>query len=424
MPNEFVVAINAGSSSLRFGVYRVGGEDHSVDAIVRARISGVGGDGHFEASRADGGPRTERRSVSVTSHEVALQVMLDWLEAEFLGTSVVAFGHRVVHGGDRHSEPTLVDSGVLHDLETFTPLAPLHQPHNLAAIETMMRLRPTTPQVACFDTAFHLTQPPLARMFGIPRDLSASGIKRYGFHGLSYEYIAGVLPEVAGTQQADGKVIVAHLGNGASMCAMRNRSSVATTMGFTVLDGLVMGTRCGDLDPGVVAYLMRDRRMSLDDVEELLSQHSGLLGVSGISSDMAVLLASDEPDADEAVALFCYRAGRELGSLVAALGGIDALVFTGGIGENSHEIRQRICRTASWLGIEIDAEANAAGRMSLATPSSSVGVYVIPTDEEQVIAGHTVATAFVSCSSHSRSVVVIGEVPNSPPGDRASGFVP
>jgi acetate kinase len=273
-------------------------------------------------------------------------------------------------------------------LEDLVPLAPLHQPHNLAAIRALMTLQPGLPQVACFDTAFHRTQDPLAQQFALPRDITAGGIQRYGFHGLSYEYIARVMPQHLG-DLADSRVIVAHLGNGASLCAMRHRKSVATTMGFTALDGLMMGTRCGAIDPGVLFYLMRERNMPAEKVEDLLYRRSGLLGVSGISSDMRELLASDAPTASEAIDLFCYRAAREIGSLTAALGGLDALIFTAGIGERSHEVRARICEKLQWLGLAIDDAANRAHKTTLNRAESRVAVRLIPANEESVIARHT-----------------------------------
>jgi acetate kinase len=293
----------------------------------------------------------------------------------------------VVHGGERFAQPVRLDHGVLDALEALDPMAPLHQPHNLATARLLMNRRPDLAQVVCFDTAFHRTQAPLAQSFALPRAFTESGVKRYGFHGLSYEYIAGELPVHLG-ERADGRVIVAHLGNGASLCAMKNRRSVATTMGFTALDGLVMGTRSGALDPGVVFFLMREKSMSAAAVEEMLYTRSGLLGVSGISSDMRELLASSDPRAREAVDLFVYRAARELGSLAAALGGLDALVFTAGIGEHAAPVRAMICDAARWLGVELDAAANSAHRVRIGAAASRVAVCVIPTDEEIVIARH------------------------------------
>jgi acetate kinase len=297
------------------------------------------------------------------------------VQAEAAGLEIVAAGHRVVHGGDRHAAPVLLTPPVIAELERLCPLAPLHQPHNLAGIRAVGALRPALPQVACFDTAFHQTQPELARLFPLPRALSDAGIKRYGFHGLSYEYIARRLPSLpalAGRR----KVIVAHLGNGSSLCAMQDGRSVASTMGFTALDGLMMGTRTGSLDPGVLLYLMEERGMTANGLTQLLYKQSGLLGVSGISHDMRTLLASNEPRAKLAVDLYVYRAAREIGSLAAALGGLDALVFTGGIGEHAAPVREAILRASAWLGIDADRAR------------SRVAVAVVPTNEEEMIATH------------------------------------
>jgi acetate kinase len=303
---------------------------------------------------------------------------------------VVAAGHRIVHGADRYSAPVLLTEALLAELAGFVPLAPLHQPHNLAAVEALAALAPDLPQVGCFDTAFHRTQPALAQAFALPRALSAEGIKRYGFHGLSYEYIAGVLPQHLGPA-AEGRVVVAHLGNGASMCGMIGRRSAATTMGFTALDGLMMGTRAGNLDPGVLLYLIQHKGMDVERLTRLLYKESGLLGVSDLSQDMRTLLASDRPAAREAIELFCYRATRELGSLAAALGGLDALVFTGGIGERAAPVRARICTAAAWLGLSLDEAANATNATVISAAESRVAVLVVPTDEERMIAQHTVA---------------------------------
>jgi acetate kinase len=301
---------------------------------------------------------------------------------------LLAVGHRVVHGGQYCSAPVLIDAKVLKDLEAVIPLAPLHQPHNLAAIRAFQEIMPNLPQVACFDTAFHRTQPDVAQRFALPRHFFDEGVRHYGFHGLSYEYITSVLPTVE-PSLADARIIVAHLGNGASLCAIHKGRSIATTMGFTPLDGLVMGTRCGSLDPGVLLYLMNQHNMYAQALEELLYHQSGLLGVSGISSDMRTLLTSDEPNAQEAIELFVYRIGREIGSLAAALGGLDALVFTGGIGEHSAVIRAKVCRQALWLGLELDELANETEVKQISTLNSKVSVWVVATDENLMIAQHT-----------------------------------
>jgi len=273
-------------------------------------------------------------------------------------------------------------------LENLISLAPLHQPHNLAAMRALLEIMPTLPQVACFDTAFHRTQSDVAQRYALPRRFTDAGVRRYGFHGLSYEYIVSVLPELDATL-AKARIIVAHLGNGASLCAIQNGRSIATTMGFSPLDGLVMGTRCGSLDPGVLLYLMDHYNMNARAMEQLLYYQSGLLGVSGISSDMRTLLASDDPQAKEAIDLFVYRVGREIGSLAAALGGLDALIFTGGIGEHAAGIRAKICRQAEWLGLELDDAANDAGAMGISTAGSKLSAWVVNADENLMIAHHT-----------------------------------
>ncbi|HJQ63667.1 MAG TPA: acetate/propionate family kinase [Burkholderiales bacterium] len=384
-----LLVLNCGSSSIKFALYTATDEPQR---LLHGTIAGLGTAPRFSARDSEGKSLPE----SATSHaadrsltqESAPHWLFDWLEASGYGRDIVAAGHRVVHGGERFLAPARIDDGVLDALEHLDPMAPLHQPHNLAAVRTLKSLRPELPQVACFDTAFHGTQPAVAQRYALPRELTAQGIRRYGFHGLSYEYIADILPAHLGAR-ADGRVVVAHLGNGASMCALNHRRSIATTMGFTALDGLVMGTRSGAIDPGVIFYLMREKAMSADDVEALLYHRSGLLGVSGLSSDMRELIESGEARAQEAVELFVYRAARELGSLAAALGGLDALVFTAGIGEHAAPVRAMICEQARWLGIAIDAAANARHDSIISAPQSGVAVCVVPTNEELVIARHT-----------------------------------
>jgi acetate kinase len=321
-------------------------------------------------------------------HQGAAAFLLDWLDQRLDGQRVVAAGHRVVHGGREFSAPVRVNAAVLDALERLVPLAPLHQPHNLAAIRAVAARSPELVQVACFDTAFHAAQPPLAQAFALPRRLTEAGIRRYGFHGLSYEYIAHMLPSVD-MHAASGRTVVAHLGNGASMCALAAGKSAASTMGFTALDGLPMGTRCGAIDPGVLLHLLDHHGMDARGLEKLLYHESGLLGVSGISSDMRALLASRDAHAAEAVDLFVYRIVRELGSLAAALRGLDALVFTAGIGENTPLIRARVCRAAAWLGIELDEGANADGGPRISRAGSRASAWVLPTNEELMIALHT-----------------------------------
>jgi acetate kinase len=384
---DAVLVLNAGSSSLKFSVFLDGERPQpllrgQLDLLVHPRFVARDADGLVVAEK-EWAPGTELR------HEGAIEFLFAWGGGEVLGGhQIVAVGHRVVHGGIKFVRPVRIDPRTLAELEALIPLAPLHQPHNLAAIKAVARHVPALPQVACFDTAFHRTQPPVAQAFALPRCYAADGIRRYGFHGLSYEYVASILADTD-VGAARGRTVVAHLGNGASLCALRGGQSVATTMGFTALDGLPMGTRCGAVDPGVLMYLIDHYAMDARRLEELLYHQSGLLGVSGISSDMRTLLASPDPGAAEAVDLFVYRIGRELGSLAAALGGLDALVFTGGIGENAPPIRARVCRDAAWLGLELDEEPNALGGPSISRPSSRVSAWVIPTNEELMIARHT-----------------------------------
>jgi len=391
---DVILVLNAGSSSIKFSVFALDGEKTSLDLVYRGEMEGIGTQARFVVRAAIGKRVADEQlpanAHSHLSHEEALAILLGWIEGHAAGLSIVAAGHRVVHGGALFSAPVLIDHLVISQLERFVPLAPLHQPHNIAAIKALVKIKPDLPQVACFDTAFHWTQSPVARAFALPRDLSEAGVKRYGFHGLSYEYIAYVLPDLVGAT-SDGRVVVAHLGNGASMCAMRGRKSVATTMGFTALEGLPMGTRCGAIDPGVILYLMSERGMDVAQVTDLLYHKSGLLGVSGLSSDMRELLGSHTIHAAEAVDLFVYRIGRELGSLVAALGGLDVLVFTAGIGEHAPAIRKRVCEDAGWLGVRLNEAANLAGGPRISQDDSAVSVWVIPTDEELMIAQHTAA---------------------------------
>lgn len=386
---DATLVINAGSSSLKFSVFRETA-DGGLTATVNGQISGIGSAPRFDAkdaakkpagSKAWGeGEKTDRASL--------LRWLLEWIESGLDGARLTAAGHRVVHGGLNYAHPVRVDDKVLAELAELTPLAPLHQPHNLAAVAALAEAHPELPQVACFDTAFHSDQPWQAKTFAIPRDLTAEGVRRYGFHGLSYEYIASRLPQIA-PELADARVVTAHLGSGASMCATRAGRSVDSTLGFTALDGLPMGTRCGAIDPGVLIYLMRQKGMDADAIEKLLYNKSGLLGVSGVSNDMRDLLESAEPAAAEAVELFCYRVARETGALASALGGIDAFVFTAGIGERSAPVRARVAAKLAWLGVEIDPAANEAGATKISAPGSRLPVYVIPTNEELMIALHT-----------------------------------
>ncbi len=389
---DVILALNAGSSSIKFSLFATTSSIDALSLVYQGEVEGIGGEARFFAYNPAGQRLVDERLTDQTavtfSHEEALSVLLDWIERHEAGFTLIAAGHRVVHGGTLYSAPVLVDSMVVNQLEQFVPLAPLHQPHNLAAMRAIARIKSDVPQVACFDTAFHHTQPAVAQAFALPREVTALGVKRYGFHGLSYEYIAHVLPDVVG-DMADGRIVVAHLGGGASMCALRGRKSLATTTGFTALDGLPMGTRCGALDPGVILYLLSEQHMDVPTVTDLLYHRSGLLGVSGESSEMQELLASDSPHAVEAIDLFVYRIGRELGSLVAALGGLDVLVFTGGIGERAAPIRAQVCQDAQWLGVRLDTTANRAGGPKISADDSAVPVWVIPTNEDLMIARHT-----------------------------------
>ncbi len=382
-----LLVLNAGSSSLKFSVFL---DEDPPRLLLRGKLEELSTRPRFVA-HADGAIIGKKDWAPGTQlgHDGAIDYLFAWGREGVLGEHhIAAVGHRVVHGGARFSGPALIDAATLADLETLIPLAPLHQPHCLAAIKAVAQTAPSVPQVACFDTAFHRTQPPVAQAFALPRRYAEEGIRRYGFHGLSYEYIAAALSSTA-PHAAHGRTVVAHLGNGASMCALLGGRSVATTMSLTALDGLMMGTRCGSIDPGVLLYLIERHGMDARALEQLLYEQSGLLGVSGESSDMRDLLSRSSAAAAEAVELFVYRVNRELGSLAAALHGLDALVFTGGIGENAAPIRARVCRDASWLGLELDEEANARGGPCISGPSSRVSAWVIPTNEEAMIALHT-----------------------------------
>ena len=387
--NKYLLVINAGSSSIKFAIYQ---KNTSLALVADAagQIEGIGSQSRFTVKSSYDEVLVDRVLTvdEAHNHTDAIILILAWLRDYFADGTLLAVGHRVVHGGQHYSAPVLIDTKVLAELETLVPLAPLHQPHNLATIRVLMETMPSLPQVACFDTAYHRTQPDVAQRFAIPRRFAEEGVRHYGFHGLSYEYIASVLPTLEPTL-ADARIIVAHLGSGASLCALHNGRSIATTMGFSPLDGLVMGTRCGIIDPGVLLYLMDRHNMDARALEQLLYHQSGLLGVSGISNDMRTLLASDDPHALEAIELFVYRAGREIGSLAAALGGLDALVFTGGIGEHSAVIRAKVCRQAAWLGLELDDSANTTGVSRISTLSSKVSAWVVATDENRMIANHT-----------------------------------
>ena len=376
--------VNAGSSSLKFAVYD--GEA----CLLSGQVDGIGVRPGSKAKDWSGRPilgPDVAQALPATPAE-ALMLIMPWLRDHLGGRVVSALGHRVVHGGPRHARPERVTPTLLDELTALEALAPLHQPHNLAPIRALLECTPDMPQVACFDTAFHRTIPEVAQAFAIPHLLAEKGVRRYGFHGLSYEYIASVLPESA-PEIASGRVVVAHLGNGASLCALLAGRSVATTMGFSALDGLPMGTRCGELDPGVVLYLLDHEAMSTTEIENLLYRQSGMLGLSGISSDFRDLLASREPRARFALQVFVHRVVRGIGSLAAALGGLDGIVFTAGVGENAAPVRAAICGACHWLGVELDAEANAAHATRISQLGSRTAAYVIPTDENLMIARHT-----------------------------------
>lgn len=385
MPDGAILTVNTGSSSLKFALYETGTK---LLPLLSGKVAGIGGQTKFSARDADGNALDGPPDASAGNHEEVFARLLPWLTDRLGQRKLVGAGHRVVHGGRKLVAPVRVDASVLAELDSLVPLAPLHQPHALSALRALQAAAPALPQVACFDTAFHRSMAPEVRHFALPRKLTDEGVERYGFHGLSYEYIASALPKHA-PDIAQGRIVVAHLGSGASLCALHRLTSVDTTMSFTALDGLVMSTRCGTLDPGVVLYLLQAKGLSADAIETLLYEQSGLLGVSGITGDMRDLLADPCEFAREAVALFVFRVARELCAMLAALGGLDGIVFTAGIGENAPELRRQVCERLAWLGIELDAAANAVGTGCISAQSSPIEVWVVPTDEEAMIAWHT-----------------------------------
>lgn len=402
---DAVLVLNAGSSSLKFALFELraelenGAPAHVAGALARlagGQIEGLGVAPHFIAKDASGQVLTEKRwpAADAPDHEAFLPELFTWVEEHLGGDRLIAVGHRIVHGGEAFRQPTRLDDNVLRALEAYIPLAPLHQPHNLAAVRAAMAARPGLLQVGAFDTAFHASLSPTATRFGLPRAYHDAGVRRYGFHGLSYEFIAGRLGELD-PELARGRVIAAHLGAGASLCALKDGRSLDTTMGFTALEGLMMATRAGALDPGVVLYFLQHQGLDAGAIEDLLYKRSGLLGVSGLSADMRTLLDSDRLEAAEAVALFVHRIVREIGALSAMLEGLDGLVFTAGIGENAAAIRARVAERLAWLGADLDPEANAAGPAArrISTPSSRLALWVIPTDEELTIARHALEVA-------------------------------
>lgn len=391
---DVIMVLNLGSSSIKLGLYTA--DEEAPTLLLSARVTRINRAPLLQATWAEDpkgalpSSRAENTEYELpeTGLENALDALLSWLEDEASECRVIGAGHRVVHGGPDYSAPALVTEAVLDGIARASPAAPHHNPVNILGIRRLQKQRPELPQVVCFDTHFHRTQPAVERQYALPRWLTELGIRRYGFHGLSYEYIAAQLSNVD-SRAASGRTLVAHLGNGASLCALRNGQSYATTMGFTVLEGLMMGQRCGNLDPGVVLYLQQELGHNADEVMEILSKQSGLLGVSGISNDMGELLASQRPEAQEAIDLYCHRAIREAGALIALLQGLDAVVFTGGMGEKAAVIRQRIAEGLHWLGLELDPQANDDNGLCISTGSSAVRVWVIPTDEEYMIARHT-----------------------------------
>jgi acetate kinase len=389
--NEVILTLNAGSSSVKFAVFQA--RYSEPELMAKGQVERIGIAPHFLAKDAKGCLLAESYWEPVgggAGHTLAFRQIWHWLREVIEGKRLVAVGHRVVHGGEQYAQPVLIDNQVLADLVRLIPLVPLHQPHNLAAMRAVSKSQPELRQVACFDTAFHRHRPAVSERFGLPFELFETGIRRYGFHGISYEYIVNHLEKIAPDLARQGRIVVAHLGSGCSMCAIHRGKSVETTMSFSALDGLPMGTRCGTLDPGVLLYLMRRDRLGVEDLEDLLYKRSGLLGISGVSNDMRALQQSADPRARDAIDYFVYRIGHDLGALTASLGGLDALIFTAGIGENDAVLRARVCRQAAWLGIEINQEANERRELKISVGDTTPSVWVIPTDEERMIAMHTV----------------------------------
>lgn len=381
-----LLIINTGSSSIKFAVFSA----QQLSCLYRGQIQGIGiteGSYFSVQNLNDNNPLTKQKTVADT-HRQALATLMQWLADHLADFHLQAVGHRIVHGGHQFIRPVIIDSDVIQQLRKLIPLAPLHQPHNLAAIDILQHLHPDLTQVGCFDTAFHHTQPKVSQTFALPKDLFTEGVRSYGFHGLSYEYIANVLPDYAGVADT-GKTVIAHLGQGASLCALQNQKSLATTMTFTPLDGLPMGTRCGAIDPAIVLYLLRQKQLSLTEVSDMLHYQSGLLGLSGISGDMQVLLNSDHPDAAFAIDAYVYRIVCAIGSMTAAIQGLDNLVFSAGIGEHAPLIRAKICQGLGWLGVNLDDNANRENATKISGQHSTVNIWVIPTNEEKMIAIHT-----------------------------------
>lgn len=388
---ELILTLNAGSSSVKFALFELGAGEPEL--VAKGQVEGIGTAPHFLVKDDRGALLAESYWEPVSGgrgHTVAFQQIGRWLKEATQSAKIVAVGHRVAHGGQQGSQPVFIDDGVIAGLNRLIPLVPLHLPHNLASIKAVAMSHPDLPQVACFDTSFHHQRAAESERFGLPYTFYERGIRRYGYHGISYEYILKRFGELE-PELSQGKIIVAHLGSGCSMCAIRHGKSVDTTMSFSALDGLPMGTRCGVLDPGVLLYLLRQEGMSVDELEKLLYKESGLLGISGVSNDMRALWKSDDPRAQDSIDYFVFRVCQFLGALTASMGGLDALIFTAGIGENDAAIREAVCRQASWLGPTLDNEANEQQDLKISTESSTPSVWVIPTDEERMIASHTAA---------------------------------
>jgi acetate kinase len=391
--DSVILTLNAGSSSLKFAAFGVARQGEP-NLLASGQIEGIGATakGDVKTAAGDTVELSFGQSHARVDHEAAMGAILDWLEKAGYDSAIAAVGHRIVHGGPDYSAPVLIDDATLAKLKALIPLAPLHQPHNIAGVEAAMKAFPSTPQVACFDTAFHRSHAFIEDTYALPRSYYDEGVRRYGFHGLSYEFITKRLRTIA-PQIAREDVIIAHLGNGASMCAVHDGRAVATTMGFTALDGLAMGTRCGQIDPGVVLYLMAEKKMSADAISDLLWKDSGLKGMSGLSQDMRELEASDSPAAREAIDYFISRIRRELAGLQATVNGAEAIVFTAGIGEHSWKVREAALRDMEWMGVHLDRQANRANAQIISAKDSPTMVFVIPTNEELMIAEHTVSTA-------------------------------
>jgi acetate kinase len=394
--DDHVITLNAGSSSIKFALYASGGEWPRM--LATGQIEALGLIPEFEVRRASDKSKTKRTldgADAPKNHADGVKIILGWLESAFPGLRVRAIGHRVVHGGNKYSQPTVVDEAVLRDLESFTPLAPLHEPPNVAGIVAANKAFPGVPQIACFDTAFHRTQPFVADTYGLAPQFYDEGVRRYGFHGLSYEYITRRLADIAGPNtDITNRVIICHLGSGASLAGVKRGKGISCTLGFSPLEGLPMGTRCGQIDPGVLLYLMQQKQMSASEISDLLYKKSGLKGMSGVSNDMRDLEASADPRARQAIDYFIYRIQREIGSLMAALGGLDTLVFTAGIGSNSPNVRAEVCEGLGWAGVVLDGQANKnRGTELISAANSRVRVYALQTDEEAMIAQHTLRTA-------------------------------